>query len=517
MKEKEPNRSIFSAEESPVPLPSVEEAWSDMRKRLDEEMPERIVFFWFRRGTLLGLLLLLSAGAFLLIRRTGETTRATAVVDQHVEKQADQPDGVAGQGKEGATERRKRAMTYRSKGEGLDPRKEGGGSGERPTMEGSGNLRLATGSVRKGKLQNAAEKEDVPSARAYNERTDRVEPRDIGIKNDRMERSNGKVGSTRASKARTDVTRIGITRTGITRTGIRKTSLTKMNDPDLQRAVIDPQLVHAGTPDPIRVTVGMPRRIAGTGKKNPPIPGLQKKSGKSAKEDSTRILWAAGLQDSKSFPVGAQQAYNYDANLKKDLWADYIPSPYFQYHISRKIAFQTALQLNNPQYTESVTIFRKAGDTSGGVQITNDTTVTVRKLYYFNIPFLVYYSPLRNLYLGAGLQFSNLRNGIAFQNNVVHHVGGSSLTDTVTSSTVISLKENRPAYNNLRMTDWRALFEMNYYWKRITLGLQYQQALGNYLYTPVEGSSGRDRNSSFDVYLRYNLWERRIKIAPTRN
>lgn len=504
MKEKEPNRSIFSAEESPVPLPSVEEAWSDMRKRLDEEMPERVVFFWLRRGTLLGLLLLLSVGAFLLIRRTQETPHA--------------PTG-------GSIVRGKRAMTNLSKGAVADQRKEGPGSGERPIMEGSGNTRAATGSARKDKLRNAAENEEVSSSRANNKRTDRIEPRDIGIKNDRTSiaktgqtaRSNKKAGSTKAGQAEgsneeSGNTRTSKTKTNVTRTGIIKTSFTKTSDP--QRAMIDPRLAHATTPDPILVKVDMPRRTTGTAKKNAPIPGQPKKSGKSAKEDSTRILWAAGLQDSKSFPVGAQQAYNYDANLKKDLWADYIPSPYFQYHISRKIAFQTALQLNDPQYTESVTIFRKAGDTTGGVQITNDTTVTVRKLYYFNIPFLVYYSPLRNLYLGAGLQFSNLRNGIAFQNNVVHHVGGSSLTDTVTTSTAISLKEDRPAYNNLRTTDWRVLFEVNYYWKRITLGLQYQQALGNYLYTPVEGSSGKDKNSSFNVYLRYNLWERRIRIAP---
>ncbi len=78
---------------------------------------------------------------------------------------------------------------------------------------------------------------------------------------------------------------------------------------------------------------------------------------------------------------------------------------------------------------------------------------------------------------------------------------------------MIELKDYRPAYSNLKRTDWRALFEMDYYWKRVTLGVQYQQGLGDYLYTPVDGSAGKDRNSSFNVYLRYNIWERRIKIA----
>ncbi len=137
----------------------------------------------------------------------------------------------------------------------------------------------------------------------------------------------------------------------------------KTNDP--QRAVIDSRLAQTGTQDPIRVKVDMPRGTARTGKRNPPKPEQpQKPATNPATEDKAReSLPAAGLQDSKSFPVGAQQAYNYDANLKKDIWADYIPSPYFQYHISREEQpSRPPLQLNNPQYTESVSaIFRKAG------------------------------------------------------------------------------------------------------------------------------------------------------------
>lgn len=462
-----------------------------MRKRLDEEMPERALFFWFKRGLLLVLLVLLSLGAFLLIRRTGERIRPAAGGTIVRAKDSGQGvDGLPGGDRQGEKE---------------------GDSRNRTTVEESGKLRPAEGSVRNRSGTRAAENAGKPR---------NAEPGQIRIGNT-AQRNNishagannkrtGTIGLRNEEPRNTESDHFGI---GNKNTGNTKRGAVKTND--LQRTIIDPRLVQTESQDPIRVKVDMPRGAAPAGKKNAPKPEQSPKPAtKPAKADSTRILWAAGLQDSKSFPVGAQQAYNYDANLKKDLWADYIPSPYFQYHISRKIAFQTALQLNNPQYTESVTIFRKAGDSSGGVQYINDTTVTVRKLYYFNIPFLVYYSPLRNLSLGAGLQFSNLSNGIAFQNNVVHHVGTSTLNDTVTVTTVINLKENRPAYNNLRRTDWRALFEMNYYWKRITLGLQYQQALGNYLYTPVEGSSGRDRNSSFNIYLRYNLWERRIKITP---
>ena len=270
------------------------------------------------------------------------------------------------------------------------------------------------------------------------------------------------------------------------------------------RTIIDSKIPRIAMPDSIRVWVNIPKNA--TKPKEP----KKVKAG-----DSTRIWWAVGLQDSKSFPVGAQQPVDYNADLKKDLWFDYIPSPYFQYFISRKIGFQFGLQFNSPQYTESVSIYRTPPTfaITGGSSVP-DTVLIVKKLYYLSLPLTVYYSPLRNLYLGAGLQYSNLRNGVALQNNIIHYTGGGlGQPDTVTSSKLIVLKDYRPAYGNLKRTDWRALFEMNYYWKRITLGAQYQQGLGDYLYTPVDGSTGKDRNSSFNVYLRYNIWERRIRIV----
>ena len=463
MKDKEPNKIIFSADESPVPLPSVEDAWADMRKKLDEEMPERALFFIFRKGALFLMLLLLPLGLFWLIRRHGEGDRSN-------------PKGIltrtkdSGRGKEGQNEATKRGNSGRGGGRrkersALTQQTEGSGLTQR--RNGSGLTQRRNGGAMDRLKEKVGEGDRSP-----------IRAKEVA---DRGRRQDGGTGRT------------------VNAQELRPDGIVAVAGSNIRRAVVDRRLARIGTREDIVVKVNMPHTATPK---------------KTARPDSTRILWAAGLQDSKSFPVGAQQAYNYDANLKKDLWADYIPSPYFQYHISRKIALQTALQLNNPQYTQSVTIFSKKGDSSGGVQYTLDTTVTVRKLYYFNIPIMIYYSPFRSLYLGGGLQFSNLRNGIAFQNNTIHHVGTSSLNDTVTTSTAISLKENRPAYSNLRKTDWRALFEVNYYWKRVTLGLQYQEALGNYLYSPVEGSSGKDRNSSFNIYLRYNLWERRVRVAP---
>jgi hypothetical protein len=489
VKENEPNRSFFPADESPVPLPPVAEAWADMRKKLDEEMPERGLFFFTRKGAgILLTLLLLSLGMFWFIERRGSRVRRNAPATETI-RHAKQGEQGAGAGK-------------------LQGKKESerqGGGGEETGRHGTGRQEAGR--------QEASRQDEVTSRLEKDSATVQTKPLfGQGFDSPQLHRDTKKAGSQNNKKVAIGDEMAGTTgkRTVSGRSG------GKVRISDAKRSVVNANLPRIGLPDPIRVWVTVSRRaqgvkekIAGTEKKNPPAP---EKSKRPRGKDSTRILWAAGLQDSKSFPVGAQQALPFNANLKKDLWFDYVPTPYFQYYVSRKLGFQAALQFNSPQYTESVSIY-KAPDSGPPGLYARDTVVVVKKLYYFNVPLTVYYSPFRNFFLGAGIQFSNLRNGVAFQNNVSHYTGtGTGQPDSVLGSKVVALKDNRPAYNNLRKTEWRALFETDYYWKRLTLGLQYQQALGQYLYKPVDGSTGSDRNSSFNLYLRYNLLERRIRI-----
>ncbi len=91
---------------------------------------------------------------------------------------------------------------------------------------------------------------------------------------------------------------------------------------------------------------------------------------------------------------------DYNANLKKDLWFDYIPSPYFQYFISKRVGFKIGIQFNSPQYTENVSIYKGLVSSGTGLFV-NDTVLVVKKLYYLSLPLTVYYSPIQNLYLGA--------------------------------------------------------------------------------------------------------------------
>lgn len=478
MKAKEPNNPFSYQAESPVPIPPVEDAWLAMREKLDEEMPVGRSTGNYKRWMLLVLLLLLPLRMIWFMERGGSS--------------------VAGG---------KRAVL----------------AGRNETLAVPGNKHVVKREGTAGRSRKLSTKEE--SVRIDEQNREQKTKEETVTERTETERTEaeGTVTIARATTGRSDMAkqrqRSGSGKNGQEGEGMKKASIGSRL---AQIAGVDrpPFLVASGLTGKQTGALKMP------GKPND-VREKSEKPKRAGPGKNSRLLYAAGLQEGKGFPIGSQQQVNYNANGEKVLWPDYIPAPYFQFYPTPKIALQAAIQFNNPQYTESVNIYRKEGHVLPGGLYRQDTIIQVKKLYYFNIPLTVYYSPITNLYLGTGLQFSNLRSGLGLQNNVVHYIPGSGangpsvgpanttangiLIDSVTGTTQIPLKENGPAYANMRKTDWRALFEVNYYWKRFTLGLQFQKALREYLYTPVDGSSGKDRNSSLNFYFRYNIWERRSR------
>jgi hypothetical protein len=235
--------------------------------------------------------------------------------------------------------------------------------------------------------------------------------------------------------------------------------------------------------------------------------GKPAKSGKSGKprDSRTHLLIAAGFSLIQNAPLGDQLIYVYNINGKSNLLSDYVPAPYLQYFLRRNLYLQVAFQFNSPQYTPSLVI--DSPRTEPKVNLTVFTTSTLQKLYYSNIPVTIDYSPFAHLFLGTGLQYSGLRGGFVYQ-RVVSYDSASILPITYRTATLTKTMEQN---FQLRKTDWRILFEANYYWKRTTLGLRYQQPLSSFSRNGAAGASGMDKNESLGFYLQYNLWERKRK------
>jgi hypothetical protein len=221
-------------------------------------------------------------------------------------------------------------------------------------------------------------------------------------------------------------------------------------------------------------------------------------------EDKT---FAVGLSLPMGFPVGDQQALAFNRNAGPNTISDYIPSPHLQYHFNNKTYVQAGLQFSAPQFIRPVLLYHDRKVSPPPFVHEQITTWTARKLYYFNLPLTVYHSPLKNFYMGGGLQYSSLLSGVAQYECIERNMVGPMQELTVKN--YFTKFRNDSLSRRLNGHEVRLLIDMSYYWSRFTVGLQYNQAFNNYVSFQVTPNAPYtfDKNKSLQFYLRYNIWE----------
>jgi hypothetical protein len=220
---------------------------------------------------------------------------------------------------------------------------------------------------------------------------------------------------------------------------------------------------------------------------------------------------AVGFSLPLGFPLGDQKPGGYNINAKPNVISDFLPVPHMQYHINNKMYLQTEVQFMNPQYIQPVLLFQKKNE----VQATNTVyynSVYAKKLYYFNLPLGIHYSPFQHFYLGTGLQFSSLVSGVALHEETSSSIGSNRYN--LVSQRYEKFK-NDTISRSIDNSEFRLMLDANYYWRQFTVGLRYNQALSNYVSFRLNNASPlfQDKNKSLQFYLRYNLWENHKKPA----
>jgi hypothetical protein len=223
--------------------------------------------------------------------------------------------------------------------------------------------------------------------------------------------------------------------------------------------------------------------------------------------------WAAGFALNNSVAVNAQNRYNYNINAKSGVLGDYIPSPYVQFHLNDYVYMQTELNLSTPQLTPQLLLYQKSAEVIGAAGFTQQKSIYVQKLYYFNWPVSLHYSPINNLYFAAGLQFSSFQSGLALIQNKRYSTQGGNPGDPVSIENSIEKFKDDSLAAKLSPTEWRWQTGADYYWNRFTIGLRYNKAFKDLLNVNVSSSLPltTNRNSAFLFFMRYNLFEGRNK------
>ncbi len=219
-----------------------------------------------------------------------------------------------------------------------------------------------------------------------------------------------------------------------------------------------------------------------------------------------------GIGLNQFIPIGGQHSSGYNSGGITGTLSDYLPVPMLRYYFSKHIYVQLEAQLNTPQATKkNLVISSPAPDTATIPGSTIRHSASIKQLYYFNLPLSIHYAPIKNLNIGAGLQYSRLSNAIGTFDSSVAVGGSAALVD---SKSTKSFKGDT-LYQQIKTSEFRFLLDASYTYKHFIFGLRYNQALSKFIDVQLApGQITQSRNSSFQLYLRYILWDGRKKPKP---
>ena len=227
---------------------------------------------------------------------------------------------------------------------------------------------------------------------------------------------------------------------------------------------------------------------------------------------SSDAWWGAGLSLNAPMAIGGQNRSKYNVNGGSSLLTDYLPSPYVEFHLNPYVYLQTEINLSMPQYTPQLWLFQRVSPMAGTnpPYAQREQSIYVQKLYYFSWPVSLHYSPIDNLYLTTGLQFSSFQSGLALINERRFNALGGG-PDSY-SSKLVKFKDDSIAAQ-LRPNEWRWQLGAEYYWNRFTVGMRYNRAFTDLVTAgPPNGVPDiKARNASFLFFLRFNIFEGRQK------
>ena len=162
--------------------------------------------------------------------------------------------------------------------------------------------------------------------------------------------------------------------------------------------------------------------------------------------------------------------------------------------------------MERPQYTKDIVFVpKKIIDTSFAV-VTSESK-TVKKTFYHQLPVSFNYFVLPGLSVGTGITFNKFSSAIVQQD--INKSNNITQIDSLVSSDLVTQKK---ADSNFAKTYVQALFEMQYQWKRFSAGARYSFGLQPYLeFTLPGGIQRKEKNSSLQIFIRYELWQSRRK------
>ena len=503
MNERLPYEEQLAQQWNDLPLPDENMAWADMKRRLEEDDDDSFIPFWLRGCALWGLLavLLLGLGWWIVrpekwfVKKGSTAQREIVVKGQEKEKKSEKEKESGKENNRPAEEMQRErnknvpALQVETKQPGtsedrltgttVDSKKKKNiipADTTRVVIEKNTRIRKRT-SPASSTSQPLKKKQDLVT---QNEEKEIVDPENPPLKN------NEPVVKVIGDK-KSDVNNKQVT--------------DSLKDPN-QKNIDKPQTVPTGIVINKKDT-GQIKKVDSLGQKKPAITKTKEPPKDSAK--AKRVSFAAGLALQQQLPINGQKLTPYNAEGRKGNLSDYIPSVYLRMYKNEKWFIQAEFRYGAPQYTKEFLYSQKRDSIQGGTYITSNS---LKKTFYHQLPVSFNYFVSRNWSIGAGLVWNKFVGAVSGQDKIVHN--NITGTDSVISKDVIV--HSKEADSAFVKSYFQAVLESQYKWKRFSLGARYSFGLQPYIkFTLPGGVQQQEKNSSLQIFLRYELWRSKKK------
>ncbi len=229
-----------------------------------------------------------------------------------------------------------------------------------------------------------------------------------------------------------------------------------------------------------------------------------------------------GLAVSLPVAMGSQQKVGLDMQGKKNNWQDLAPAVYAQYHLSKKFYLQAEFQPVAAQYTPNSTLYDRTDVLNPDEK--QQKVIKLNKLFYTALPISFHYNtPVKNLTVGLGVQYSKLKKIVLQDQEYYHLIGAGGVFNVNELKNEVVVKDPATVRNHssgdvvdsvassFRREDWRLMADVSYRYKTLQLGVRYSNGVSNYINTNFTNLQVKDRNESLQLYLRVNLFDSRKK------
>jgi len=228
--------------------------------------------------------------------------------------------------------------------------------------------------------------------------------------------------------------------------------------------------------------------------------------------DSTKnraFIISGGIGLHQQLPIAGQKWSPYSASGRKTSLADYIPSIYLRLKRAEKWFAQAEFRYGAPQNTKEFAFRQQIiNDTGTNPRFRITNTSMLKKTFYHQLPLSFNYFILPNWSAGGGVQWNKFYAAITEKESIYRN--NFTQQDSLLGKNIQKLDTD--SATEFRKSYWQAMLQTQYKWEKLTIGARYNFGLQPYInFILPGGSPQQEKNSSFQLFLQLELFRTKNK------